>query len=112
MMNRVCTIVSRSQSGAIDELGNATDVLTSVATTCNVQQTRAAESPLAEWGTADYKGFFPIGTTLDTGDAVEVDGLGTLEVVGIPDEPWNPRLAAEQYVRAWLRMTAGAEDSS
>lgn len=112
LINRNCTIIRKTSSGSIDELGNVVDAETSVATVCEIQQTTADEVQNTEWGSAEYKGFFPAGTELDTGDVVEVDDLGTLEVVGLPARRWNPRIQTEQFVRAWLHQTAGAEDSS
>ena len=113
MLNRTCTIIRRSESGSTDRYGNdipSEDLIPSV---CEVQQQRRTEDrERGEASEADWLGIFPAGTDLDTGDAVEVDGLGTFEMVGAPWPARNPRTQAESHVEATLRMTAGAGDAS
>ena len=113
LINRPCVIVRRSASGDIDELGNETSDEARIETVCEVQQAvgRSGEPPAqGEAADTSWAAFFPPGTQLDTGDAIEVEGIGTLEVVGAPWPARNPRTQVESHVEATVRRTPGADD--
>ena len=84
-----------------------------ILTVCEIQQAQRRE-PAGEGEVSDvlWTGFFPAGTALTTGDAVRVEGVGVLEVVG---EPWSfrhPATGVAHHLEATLRRTAGAEEGS
>jgi len=112
LLTRPCTVVHRTESGQTDRYGNEIPDETEATTVCEVQQTQRRE-PGAEGEVSDvlWAGYFPAGTALTTADAIRVEGIGTLEVVG---EPWTVRSPAgpAHHVEATLRRTAGAEEGS
>lgn len=109
LMGRAGTILSRTAGTATDVYGNATQGTTSVAISCEIQQIRRAEpGDQGEFSVTEWVGFFPSGTSLDTGDQVVVASMGgTFEVVG---EPWDATTgsAAVRHMEATLKRTAGA----
>lgn len=112
LLNRSLTIVSRSDSGTIDEYGGdiPTEVLTQ--TVGELQQVRRDE-PIAEGEMSDTRWLLvlPGATAIDTGDAVIVDDE-LFEVVGAPWPARNPRTGVVSHVEATLRRTAGDEGGS
>lgn len=113
LINRPCLLIRRSESGDTDDYGNDIATETIVATVCEIQQIRRTEPATeGELSQGDWVAFFLPGTALDTSDAIEVDGLGTFELVGGPWVVRNPRTQQESHVEASLRRTAGAEDLS
>lgn len=113
LINRTCTIIRRSESGATDDFGNDLPTETEEDTVCEVQQQRRTEGEAdEEIAEGDWLGIFPAGTDLRTGDAVRVDGIGTFELVGDPWPARNPRSQTESHVEASLRRTAGSYDES
>lgn len=109
LLNRSGTILSRTAGTAIDAYGNATQGTTPTAVDCEIQQTRRSEpGEEGEFSVTEWVGFFPIGTTLDTGDQVVCTSAGgTFEVVGAP---WNADSgsSAVHHLEATLKRTAGA----
>jgi hypothetical protein len=112
LINRPCTIISRSESGDTDELGNDIADVNEVVTVCEVQQRRRDE-PDAHGEVSDtlWDGFFLAGTELTTADAVRPEGLGEFELVGDPWPVRDPLTQQESHVEATLRRVAGAEDA-
>ena len=103
LINRPCTIVSRSASADGDDYGNAIDTESTIDTVCEIQQRRRDEpADQGELSSTDWLGFFPAGTALDTGDAVQVDGE-RFELVGDPWPVRNPRTRAVSHIEASLR---------
>lgn len=111
LFNRPATIIRRSADGGEDEYGNPTDGVEEVTTVCEIQKAqRADEEPDGAGEVSDTRwvGFFPVGTALNTGDAVEIEGIGTLELVGDPWAVRNPRTQAFSHLEVPLRITKGA----
>lgn len=113
LINRPCTLVLRSSSTELDAHGNEIPSEDLVASVCEIQQQRRDE-PGGEGELSDtrWDAFFPVGTSLTTGDSVEVPGLGTFELTGDPWSARNPRTQVESHVEATLRRTDGPEDAS
>lgn len=110
LMNTPTTILRRSASGE-DAYGNETETVEEIETVSEVQkQQRADEEPGDEGEMSDTKwvGFFPAGTELQTADAVRVEGIGVLELVGDPWAVRNPRTQTISHLEVPLRRTAGA----
>lgn len=109
LLNTPVMIISRSPSGDKDEYGNETDAETTIATVGELQQRRRNE-PAAEGEVSDAQWdlFLPAGTQIDTGDAVQVDGI-EYELVGAPWEARNPRTQTVSHIEATVRRTAGAD---
>jgi hypothetical protein len=108
LLSRSGTILSRTAGTALDTYGEPLQGTTSTAVACEVQQVQSDEpGDQGEFSVTGWKGYFPTGTTLDTGDAVSVSGMGTFEVVG---EPWdaNSGSSAVHHMEVSLRRTAGA----
>lgn len=111
LLNRPATIIRRTDGEATDEYGNPLPGSEGVATVCEVQkQQRANEEPGDSGEVSDTRwvGFFPVGTELRTGDAVVVEGIGTLELVGDPWQVRNPRTQSFSHLEVPLRITKGA----
>jgi hypothetical protein len=112
LLNRTVTITHRSASTDTDDYGNEIATETTTDTTGELQQQRRDEQDLAgETSDTHWLLILPAGTTIGTGDSVEVDGH-VYELVG---EPWparNPRTRAESHIEATLRRVAGSEDAS
>jgi hypothetical protein len=111
LLNRPATIVRRSADGGEDEYGNPTDGTEEVATVCEVQKAQRADEEPDDGGEVSdtrWTGFFPAGTELNTGDAVRVEGIGTLELVGDPWVVRNPRTQSFSHLEVPLRITKGA----
>lgn len=103
LINRPCTINSRTASVEIDESGDETYTSTTVETVCEIQQRRRDEPDAqGEFSDTDWLGIFPAGTALDTSDTVSVDDA-TFEVVGDPWPARNPRTRTVSHVEASLR---------
>jgi hypothetical protein len=109
LLSRSGTILSHTAGTTLDTYGEALQGTTSTAVSCEIQQERREEPGEAgEFSVTEWVGFFPIGTTLDTGDQVVCSSAGgTFEVVG---EPWNADSgsSAVHHVEATLKRTAGA----
>lgn len=108
LLNRAGSIIHRTAGTAVDIYGEPTQGTTSTAVLCEIQQQQRSEpGEGGEFSDTGWIGFFPTGTTLDTGDAVTVASMGTFEVVG---EPWdaNTGSAAVHHMEASLRKTLGA----
>lgn len=107
-MQTAGTILRRTAGTAIDIYGEPTRGTTSVAVLCEIQQRRTEEPGEAgEFSIANWDGFFPSGTAIDTGDAVVAPTKGTFEVIG---EPWDAEegSAAVNHVEVALKRTVGA----
>jgi len=89
-------------------LGNAVEDTTETFTVCELQQRNRMETPQGDWSSAEWVGFFPAGTELDAGDAVELDDF-TYEVIGAPWPARNPRTQVESHVEATLNLTGPSE---
>lgn len=108
LLNRRAWVLRRSDSGAEDDYGNPIPSEERTEVVCEVQQRRADEVTEGEVSDAEWLGVFPAGTAFDTGDAIEVEGLGTFEVDGAPWPARNPRTQTESHVEATLKRVAGA----
>lgn len=106
LLNRSGTILSRTAGTATDAYGNAVSTVGTVAVDCEIQQ-KSREEPgeEGEFSVTEWIGFFPSGTSLDTGDQVVVASLGTFEVVG---DPWdaNSGSSAVHHLEATLKKAA------
>lgn len=108
LINLPCTIIRRSDSAEEDDYGNALAGAEEVDTVCEIQQKMRDENAEGEPASADWLGIFPAGTTIDSDDAVEVDGIGRFEVIGAPWSARNPRKQTVSHIEATLRRTGGA----
>lgn len=102
----------RSQSGTIDDYGDEVQDVTLIATLCELQQQqRSEDGEMGEASKDTWRLFFAAGESIDTGDAVELDG----EVYELTGDPWlvrNPRTGSNSHIEATARRTAGANDGS
>lgn len=99
-----CTIVRRTNSEDVDELGNAVNTEAETETVCDLQQRQRDEPETAgELSVTTWDIFFPAGTEIDTGDSVIVGGY-VYEMLG---DPWdaNQGSAAVNHVAATVRRT-------
>lgn len=112
LISRPCVIVYRSESGDTDDYGNDLPTETRVDSVCEVQQVRRDE-PGDQGETSDtrWDGFFLPGTDLRTADAVEVEGIGTFELVG---DPWEADSGSSgvHHAEASLRLVRGSDEAS
>jgi hypothetical protein len=112
LMTKPCLIVSRSDAGTVDDLGNPMTDETLVETVCELQQRRRDEPDLqGELADSTWDLFLPAGTAIGTDDAVEVDGH-RYELVGEPWDAAHDMSPAVAHVWATVRRTASAEDRS
>lgn len=114
LVNRPCVIITREETGTVDDYGNEIPTEGTVETVCEAQP-RASVEPenMAQLSDEDWTLFFlpADAPNLNTAAAVWIPGLAEFEVVGAP-LPWrNPRTRREHYVHVNARRTAGAEDA-
>ncbi len=110
LMNTPCTIVRRSDSGEIDDYGNAVDSESTFDTVCDLQQRQRDEPETGgEFSVTVWDLFLPVDTPIDTSDVVIV-GDAEYEVTG---DPWNANQgsAAVNHTAATLRKTGNIEGS-
>jgi len=107
LLNQPLTI-QRLPVGAVDELGNETFVMTSsTVTTGYVEQTGEEEivhdqrTYIAQWHVV----LRPT-ETIGPGDRV-IAGAATLEIVGPPQQVWNPRTEVVHHIDARARSVVG-----
>lgn len=113
LINRPCTLVYRTDTGDTDELGNVIPSETRVDAVCEVQQDRREEpGDAGEVSDTRWSGYFLPGVDLRTADAVQVEGIGTFELIGDPWPARNPRTETEEHVEATLRLVRGAGEAS
>lgn len=116
LLNRDCTVISRSFSGGEDAYGNEVPEEALVSTVCELQP-RARERAQGERNDQGevsddlYTAFFAPDEDLTTADAIVVDGF-TYELVGSPWVARNPRSQVTTHIEVTVRRTAGAEDVS
>jgi hypothetical protein len=109
-INRPCTIITRSESGATDIYGDPERDEGSVQTVCELQPRSATEPANAgDLSSEDWTGYFlpADASSLDSSSAVYVEGLGEFELVGKSQSWRNSRTQLDEYVKAHLRRTAG-----
>lgn len=112
LINRTCTIVSRSAGGDVDEYGGEVLTETSTTTVCELQQRRADERELQGESSDDrWIAFLNPDEEIETADILIVDGQ-KFEVVGDPWVARNPRTRENSHIEVQLRRTAGSEDGS
>lgn len=110
LLNRSCTIISRTSDGTTDEFGNDIPGETLTLTVGELQQRSRDEPAMAgEITASEWLLVLPAGIGIRTGDVVEVDN-GRYEVTGSPWHARNPRTQLESHVEATLRQTAGTDD--
>lgn len=113
LLNRTAWVIRRTESeNDTDDYGNPIPDEVQFEVRCEVQQINRTEQPEGSPASADWTGFFPAGTDLDSSDSVIVEGLAEFELQG---EPWavrNPRTRAMSHVEATLRRVAGSESGS
>lgn len=105
LINRPCTLIRRSPSEVIDELGDEIPDVTETAGVWEVQQRSAAESEEEVSETA-WVAFFLPGTDLRNVDAILDPELGRFELVGDPWPARNPRTHEEHHVEAQVRRAS------
>lgn len=109
LLNKPCTIVSRSDEGDIDAYGVEIPTETETATVCELQQERRDEPDDAgELSITTWMLFLPHNTRFKTGDAVIV-GTYTYEAVG---DSWNAEQGSVDmwHVEARVKRTAGDDE--
>jgi hypothetical protein len=104
MLDRTCTLIGRSQSGAVDRYNQPTWVeTTTTGVECYIEQTDTREITNGRTtGIASHLGVFPSGTGIDDSDKVVLDDV-TYEVLGPPWSVWEPG-AGESHIEANLRV--------
>lgn len=113
MINRPCSIIRRTASGAQDELGNETETTSEVATVCELQQQSGFRSESAD-EVSDLRWilFLLPGEEIGLGDSVRIDGEGEFEVYGEPWRVWNPSARTYSHIEAAVRRTVTATEES
>lgn len=113
MINRPCTIISRHQDETEwDDYGDERVVERRRASVCEVQQrSRTEPGGMGETSITEWDIFFRAGETLDTGDAIEVDG-DVYEVVGDPWIAKNPLTGRVSHVEVTARIAGTSGDDS
>lgn len=107
LLNRPVTIIRRYPSASKDAYGKRIMSEKHTETVGELQQIQRDEQALqGETSDTDWLLILPAGTTIDTGDRVEIDP-DVYEVIGAPWPARNPRTQAESHVEATLRRTAG-----
>jgi len=111
-MKTPCQIVRR-EDGTEDDYGNVIPAETTVQALCAFQKQNAlgdsedgSRGNLAESG---WNVFFPVGTDVEQGDAVIVDGR-EYEVDGEPYRARNELTGSVSHVECAARRVAGADD--
>ena len=111
LLNRACTITSRTFDGSVDDYGDETATETSVSTVCELQQQRRDETgDPATRAASTWALFLPAGTTIGPADTVTIDG-DDYELVG---EAWparNPRTQTVSHIEATVRRVTGAQEA-
>jgi len=104
MLDRPCTIIHRSQTGAWDRYHNPTwEDTATTETVWYVEQTEAREVTEGRTtGIATHLGVWPSATEVDDSDKVSSDGI-TYEVLGPPWQVWEPG-SGESHVEANVRV--------
>ncbi len=112
-INRPCVIITRSNTGTVDDYGNEIPTEGTVETVCEAQPRSSVEPEnMGQLSDEDWTLFFlPADKSyINTASAVWVPDLAEFEVVGAP-LPWrNPRTQVESHVHVNVRRTAGSED--
>ena len=113
LLTRSCSILRRKPSGETDEYGDEVVAVTVESTVCEVQQ-RQRDEPATEGDLSDtgWLGVSPAGTELRTADAIEVNGIGTLELIGDPWPVRDPETGETSHIEATLRVTAGGNEAA
>jgi hypothetical protein len=112
LINRPCQLVRLGPSGTEDDSGNEIDGETVVTTVCEIQMfTGQATEPSGhnEMSRTKWSLFLPVGTDIDSGDSVIVDGK-KYELDGDAWAVRDPLTGRMSHVEASLILTAGAYD--
>lgn len=110
LVNRPCTIVSRTDSGSVNAYGDEINAENGTAALWELQQRGRSEGE-DEVSDTRWSAYFLPDVALHSGDAI-VDGE-TGETYEVEGEPWrarNPRTHAVSHVEASVRRTGGPED--
>lgn len=104
------TITHRSETGTRTARGNQTQVLTTSATRCWVEQPqargRAGETTVGmSVGDEDWRGYFPPTDVIDHTDTIDVAGYGTFEVAAPPWKAYDPVGRRFTHIEVQLRRT-------
>jgi hypothetical protein len=112
LLTRPCTIVSRRDSGEVDDYNSPVLTETRTDTVCDIQQAKSDEPPAqGELSVTAWKGFFLPDAVLGTGDAIEVDDE-TYEVAGDPWKVWDPWRKRHSHIEASLKRVATAGEET
>jgi hypothetical protein len=109
LINKPCTLVRRLASADEDELGNEVPAEDPLDTVCELQMNRSEEPVGAgEAAISTWTFYFPPGTAIRTGDAVEVDGFGEFEFVG---DGWDAKTGSPKvwHVEVQAKQTEPEE---
>lgn len=99
-----CTIIRRSDTGTVDDYGDAERIVSTLDTKCEIQPASEEEPANAgEVSLVSHKAWFPPGTDLRTGDAVAT-AEAQFEVVGAPAD-WNDLVGQDDFLEADLKRT-------
>ena len=110
LLNRPCTIVTRTESGTVNEYGDTVDTEATITTVCELQQKQRDENDdRGELAQSEWLLVLPAGTDVRLGDSVTVEDL-VFEVVGEPWHARNPRTQAASHIEVTLARTAGSGD--
>lgn len=104
LLTRACTVTRRTDSGEINDYGDAVATETAVETKCEFQQLRRTEYEGNLSETA-WLVVLPAGTEIGAGDMVTVDATN-YEVVGDPWEVRHPSTGALTHIEATALRTA------
>jgi hypothetical protein len=112
MINRVCIITRRSESGVEDDYGNDIPSTSTETTVCELQQ-RTRDEQDAEGETSDtyWNLYLLTGEDFRAGDRVQVDGQ-LYEAFGDAWPVVHPITGDASHVECTVRRAAGSEDAS
>ena len=100
LLTRQATLLRRTPSDALDELGDPTWDIVEEAVACELQPTGSSEDHADNVQSSSWRLFLPASCADVAGwDAVDLDGE-RYELAGDPGPVWSPRLQTVDHVEA------------
>lgn len=107
LLSRTATITRRTADATDrDEYGDEIIDTATTTVSCELQQRQRGETADGTVAASGWFAVFPADTTLDAGDAVEIDGT-SFEVDGPPWVVKNARTGVASHIEATLTVAGG-----